>query len=155
MENVNTDGVGLVETDSASGPWVDDCCRTFFEVFIYCLAVPGYYRSQWWRHQLETFSALLAICAGNSPVPGGFPHKGQWRAALICVWINDWVNNREAGGLRRYRAHYDVTVMDHHYCLYYNTNVFHTQYSICQTWQNSLRILPIFFVWLNVDMKSS
>ena len=26
----------------------------------------------WWRHQMETFSALLAICAGNSPVSGGF-----------------------------------------------------------------------------------
>ena len=43
------------------------------------------------------------------------PHKGQWRGALmfslICVWINDWVNNREAGDLRRYRAHYDVIVM--------------------------------------------
>ena len=58
---------------------------------------------------METFSALLAICAGNSPV------SGQWRGALvfslICVWINGWVNNREAGDLRRYRAHYDVSVM--------------------------------------------
>ena len=27
----------------------------------------------WWRHQMETFSVLLAICAGNSPVPGEFP----------------------------------------------------------------------------------
>ena len=27
----------------------------------------------WWRHQMETFSALLAICAWNSPVPGEFP----------------------------------------------------------------------------------
>ena len=27
----------------------------------------------WWRHQVETFSALLAICAGNSQVPGEFP----------------------------------------------------------------------------------
>ena len=27
----------------------------------------------WWRHQMETFSALVAICAGNSPVPGEFP----------------------------------------------------------------------------------
>ena len=27
----------------------------------------------WWRHQMETFSALLAIFAGNSPVPGEFP----------------------------------------------------------------------------------
>ena len=29
--------------------------------------------SSWWRHQMETFSALLAICTGNSPVPGEFP----------------------------------------------------------------------------------
>ena len=31
--------------------------------------------------------------------------------SLICVWINGWVNNREAGDLRRNRTHYDVTVM--------------------------------------------
>ena len=40
--------------------------------------------------------------------------KGQWRGDLmiylICVWINYWVNNREAGDLRRYRCHYDVNV---------------------------------------------
>ena len=29
--------------------------------------------SPWWRHQMKTFSALLAICAGNSPVTGEFP----------------------------------------------------------------------------------
>ena len=29
----------------------------------------------WWRHQLETFSALLAFCAGNSPVSGEFPSQ--------------------------------------------------------------------------------
>ena len=27
----------------------------------------------WWRHQMETFSALLALCAGNSPATGEFP----------------------------------------------------------------------------------
>ena len=27
----------------------------------------------WWRHQMEIFSALLAICAENSPVTGEFP----------------------------------------------------------------------------------
>ena len=30
-------------------------------------------RYLWWRHRMETFSALLAICARNSPVPGEFP----------------------------------------------------------------------------------
>ena len=72
-----------------------------------------YCRKSWWRHQMETLSALLAICVGNSPVNS--PHKGQWRGALmfslICVCINGWVNNREAGDLRRYRAHHDVIVM--------------------------------------------
>ena len=29
----------------------------------------------WWRHQMETFAALLAICAGNSPVTGEFPSQ--------------------------------------------------------------------------------
>ena len=70
----------------------------------------------WWRHQMETFSALLALCAGNSPVPVNSPHKGQWRGALmftlICARINDWVNNREAGDLRRLLDHYDVSVMN-------------------------------------------
>ena len=47
--------------------------------------------------------------------PVNFPHKGQWRGALmfslICAWMNGWVNNREAGDSRRHRAHYDVTAM--------------------------------------------
>ena len=60
----------------------------------------------WWRHQMETFSALLAVCAGNSPVTGG-----ALRLSLICAWINGWVHNREAGNLRSHRAHYDVIVM--------------------------------------------
>ena len=53
-----------------------------------------------WHHQMETFSALLAICAGNSPVPGEFPaQKSVMRSlmfSLICAWINGWLNNREA-----------------------------------------------------------
>ena len=69
----------------------------------------------WWRHQMETYSAKLALCAGNSPVPVNSPHKGQWRGALmfslIYIWINGWVNNREAGDLRRHQAHCDVIVM--------------------------------------------
>ena len=57
---------------------------------------------------------IFRVTGPLSPV--NFPHKGQWRGALmfslICAWINAWVNNREAGDLRRYRAHCDVTVMD-------------------------------------------
>ena len=65
---------------------------------------------------MDTFSVSLAFSAGNSPVIGEFPHRGQWRGALmfslIYAWTNSWANNDDAGDLRRHRAHYDVIVMN-------------------------------------------
>ena len=64
-----------------------------------------------WKH----FPSYWPFVRGIHGSRVNSPHKGQWRGALIfsliCVWINGWVNNREAGDLRRYHAHYDVTVM--------------------------------------------
>ena len=64
-----------------------------------------------WKHFPRYWPFVRRI--HRSPVNS--PHKGQRRGtlmfSLICVWINDWVNNGEAGDLRRYRIHYDVTVM--------------------------------------------
>ena len=64
-----------------------------------------------WKHFPRYWPFVRGIHRG----PVNSPHKGQWRGAwmfsLICVWINGWVNNREAGDLRRNRAHYNVTVM--------------------------------------------
>ena len=69
----------------------------------------------WWRHQMETLPALLAICAGNSLVSGEFPAQRpvtrSFDVFFICVRIYGWVNNGEAGDLSRHRVHYDVTVM--------------------------------------------
>ena len=102
----------------------------------------------WWRHQMETFSALLAICAGNSPVPGEFPHKGQWRGALmfslINAWINDWVNNREAGDLRHHHAHYDIIVMTqkiaYKMCTQFCGVVFYGNYITSCFWIQMMRV---------------
>ena len=51
----------------------------------------------------------------RSPVDS--PHKDQWREALmsslICVWTNDWANNRDRDNFRRHQAHYDLTVRAH------------------------------------------
>ena len=56
------------------------------------------------------------LCEEFTGPPVNSPHKGHWRGALmfslICTRINGWVNNREAGDMRRHRAHYDVTVMN-------------------------------------------
>ena len=44
---------------------------------------------------METFSVLLIFVRGIHRSPVNFPHKGQWRGALmfslICAWINAWV----------------------------------------------------------------
>ena len=64
---------------------------------------------------METFFGLLAFCAGNSPVTGEFPSQRPVTRSFddffIWTWISGWVNNREAGHLRRHRAHFDVIVM--------------------------------------------
>ena len=64
-----------------------------------------------WKHLPRYWPFVRAI--HRSPVNS--PHKGQWRGtlmfSLICAWITGEVNNREAGDLRRYHAHYDVIVM--------------------------------------------
>ena len=49
---------------------------------------------------------------GINRSPVNSPHKGEWRWALMfSLIIGDWVNNRDAGDLRRHGAHYDVIVM--------------------------------------------
>ena len=59
-----------------------------------------------WKHFLRYWPFVPGI--HRSPVNS--PHKGQWRGPLMfclfCAWINGWVNNGEAGDLRRHRAHY-------------------------------------------------
>ena len=76
-----------------------------------------------WKH----FPLYWPFVRGIRRLPVNSPHKSQWRRVLIfslnCAWINGWVNNREAGDLRRHRAHYDVTAM---------------------LWSNSLTILGTF-----------
>ena len=66
---------------------------------------------------METFSALLAICAGNSPVPGGFPSQKPVTRnfdVFFDLRLNKRLSKQQsflAGDLRRHRAHYNVTVM--------------------------------------------
>ena len=71
--------------------------------------------SSWWRHQMETFFALLALCAGNSPVPGEFPTQRPVTLRFDVFFDlrpnKRLSNNGEAVDLRRHRAHYDVIVM--------------------------------------------
>ena len=68
-----------------------------------------------WRFQMETFSALLALCEGNPPVTVGLPSQRpvmrSFDISVSCAWTNGRASNRDTGDLRCHRAHYDVTVM--------------------------------------------
>ena len=64
-----------------------------------------------WKH----FPRYWPFVRGIHRSPVNSPHKGQWRGALMFSFIstgtNSWANNRDAGDLRRHRAHYGVIVM--------------------------------------------
>ena len=60
-----------------------------------------------WKHLPRHWPFVRGI--QRSPVDS--LHKGQWHGALIFSLISGWTNNRDAGDLKRHRAHYDVTVM--------------------------------------------
>ena len=82
--------------------------------------------THWWRHlqmyihddvmKWNHFPRSWPFVRGIHRPLVNSPHKGQWRGALmfslIYARINGWVNNREAGDLRRHRAHYDANIMD-------------------------------------------
>ena len=54
--------------------------------WIHCRANHELMGGPWWRHHVETFFALLAICAGNSPVPGEFPAQRPMTRSFDVVF---------------------------------------------------------------------
>ena len=74
-----------------------------------------------WKH----FLGYWPFVRGIHRSPTNSSHKSQWRGALtfslICAWINDWVNIRGAGDLRRHHAHYHVIVMQPNAVMRLNT----------------------------------
>ena len=47
----------------------------------------------WWRHQIETYSTILAICAGNSPVTGEFPAQMPVTRSFDVFFDLRWINS--------------------------------------------------------------
>ena len=77
---------------------------TYQLVWMFCVISKRFDNwSSWWRHQMETFSALLAICAGNLPVNS--LHKGQWRGALIFSLISARINVITSSGSYDHNNH--------------------------------------------------
>ena len=89
----------------------------------------GHHQQKSWQHHGDVikrkhFPRCWPFVWGIHRSSVNFHHKGQWRGALmfslICAWTNGWVNNRDAGDLRRHHAHYGVTGMQNKYDLVYH-----------------------------------
>ena len=95
--------------------------------------------------------------------PVNFPHKGQWRGALmfslICAWINVWKNNHETGDLRHHCAHCEVIVMSNFYT--------YMQVSKCESFQatgiktktfpfsQTSKSILINLIWVSLQLQST
>ena len=65
-----------------------------------CLTCCWFLDTPWWRHQMETFSALLAICAGNSLVHGEFPTQRPVTRSFDVFFdlrLNKWLSKQSWG----------------------------------------------------------
>ena len=64
---------------------------------------------------METFSALLALCEGNSAATDEFRSKRPvtrgFDVFFIHAWTNSWVNNQDTGDSRRQHGYDDATVI--------------------------------------------
>ena len=80
---------------------------------IVCWAISQHTMTSSNRNMFRVTGPLCREFTGDRWIP---QHKGQWHGSLmfslILAWINSWANSRDAGDLRRHRAHYDVTVMN-------------------------------------------
>ena len=109
----------------------------------------------------KRFPRYWPFVRGIHRSPVNSSHKGQWRGALmfslICAWINGWVNNHKAGDLRRYRAHYDVTVMmrrDDAYVTVCTYQIISSQQSIVHPWRQTWGHLLWFYSLNYIDSVS-
>ena len=124
--------------------WCDAMWRDVMWCALHCMECHGmkWYDTTWhhddvikWKHFPRYWPSVRGI--HRSPVNS--PHNGKWRGALmfslICAWINGWVNNREAGDLRRHRAHYDVIAI----MTWYG--------QMCSQWKMPGKILCLLVGW--------
>ena len=104
-----------------------------------------------WKH----FPRYWPFVRGIHRWPVNSSHKGQWRRALIFLWsANGWVNNRDAGDLRRHHTHYEVIVMKTGACLaalyanllwfwwHHNTDTFPALLGLCEREFTGSRWIP-------------
>ena len=74
--------------------WYESNISLYWRFYVAWLLYAQLVNATWWRHHIETFSALLTLFAGNLPVTGEVlaqrpvTRSFLWSFSLICAWIN-------------------------------------------------------------------
>ena len=122
----------------------------------------------WWRHGMETFSALMAFCAGHSPVTGEFPSQRPVTRSFdaffdLCRTIR---LSKQLGGLwfeaasHSFWRHCNITCV-HHQASTFNkkipdNNSLYAQLQLCEFYHkyrfsflDESHLLNIWCHWIN------
>ena len=117
----------------------------------------------WWRHQMETFSALLAICAWNSPVPGEFHAQRPVTRSFDFFFdprLNKWLSKQSWGWRFEtlswpLRRHCNVIIMHnaHNLQTFNITRITCKRLVIFSLLFNSTMIYPATYVCNNLQVR--
>ena len=90
----------LHEVDISTGNTHLKASHYSHNLYLYYLCPMVQKRFPWWRHQMETFSVLLALCAGNLPVTDEFPAKRPVTQSFDIFFdlrLNKWWSKQSLG----------------------------------------------------------
>ena len=93
----------------------------------------------WWRHQMETFSTLLALCKGNPPVTNGFPSQRPVTRSMLSKQSRRWWFETPSRSLWHHRNAWDyymhsslsVYIRDLHFNGYFQFHSFLQKSRVC------------------------
>ena len=117
--------VGCIDKVVAVARWrkLNFVTKCLVDGLLHCNTPTKRIPAAWWRHQMGTFSALLTVCAGNSPVPGEFPTQRPVTQSFDVSFdlrLNKWLSKQSWGRwletlsrpLRRHRNGMELRKID-------------------------------------------
>ena len=120
--------------------WVATRTKTQSQSVSHCKTWDAYLRIMTSSNR-NIFSVTGPLCGeftGNRWIPSHMPVTRSFDVFFFYAWTNGWVNSRDAGDLRRHRAHYDVNVMEAQ----------SQSASHCKTWDAYLRFVTNHTVYM-------
>ena len=115
-------------------------------IYIYCISWQS-----WWRHQMEIFSASLAICAGNSPVNGEFPAQRPVTRRFDVFFhlrLNKRLSEQSRGWWFETPSHPLWRHSNGNAMGYHRGYELHVKLTNCNMWHIGNCLLHVYYPWI-------